>query len=62
MFPQQTVVNSRKGPPALQVQEQGGGVTALAEPIFIQMFSAINQAGAEQEVGGVAKDKACKAH
>lgn len=41
--PQQTVVNSPRGP-GLQVQEEGWGASpnTLARPIFIQMFFAIN--------------------
>lgn len=34
----------------------------MAEPIFTQMFSAINEEAAEQEVGRVAIDKASRVH
>lgn len=43
-FPQQTVVNGRKGT-GFQVPEEEGwaaAARALAEPIFLQMFLAIN--------------------
>lgn len=40
-FHSKQVINSRKGP-SISGAEAGRGVTALAEHIFIQMFSVIN--------------------